>query len=105
MIFLVDTNENTEISPHLALFLGHGGNFIGGQLNIVHDGLLGLVAADLHHLDVYGIVTASNKAEAKSEDAMRIEVASEIERPMRLTLPYQHSCWSITAHCILASGL
>lgn len=41
--------------PHLILFLRYGGDFIGhlfgGQLDIVHDGLLCLVAADVHHLE------------------------------------------------------
>lgn len=40
--------------PHIALFLGYGGDFIsyllGGELNVVHKGLLSLVTADVHHL-------------------------------------------------------
>ena len=42
-------------SPQLALFLRHGGDFIGyllgGELDVVHEGLLGLVPADVHHLE------------------------------------------------------
>ena len=41
--------------PHLILFLRHGGDFIGyflgGELDVVHEGLLGLVTADVHHLE------------------------------------------------------
>ncbi len=43
------------VLPHVILFLGHGGDFIGyllgGELDVVHEGLLGLVAADVHHLE------------------------------------------------------
>ena len=35
--------------PHIILFLGHGGDFVGyllgGKLDVVHEGLLGLVSA------------------------------------------------------------
>ena len=27
------------------------GDFIGGELDVIHEGLLGFVAADMHHLD------------------------------------------------------
>ena len=41
--------------PHLAVFLGSGGDFVGyllgGEFYVVHEGLLGLVTADVHHLD------------------------------------------------------
>ena len=41
--------------PHIILFLRHGGNFVGyllgGELDVVHEGLLCLVAADVHHLE------------------------------------------------------
>lgn len=43
------------ILPHIALFLRHGGDFIGyllgGELDVVHEGLLRLVTADVHHLE------------------------------------------------------
>ena len=41
--------------PHIILFLRHGGDFVGyllgGEFDIVHEGLLGLMAADVHHLE------------------------------------------------------
>ncbi len=41
--------------PHIILFLGHGGDFVGyllgGEFDIVHECLLCLVAADMHHLE------------------------------------------------------
>lgn len=40
--------------PQLVVLLGHGGDFIGylfgGELDVVHEGLLCLVSADVHHL-------------------------------------------------------
>lgn len=43
------------MSPHLTLFLRHCGDFIGylfgGEFDVVHEGLLGFVAADVHHLE------------------------------------------------------
>ena len=43
-----------SLLPHVALFLGHGGDFVGyllrGELDVVHESLLRLVAADVHHL-------------------------------------------------------
>ena len=43
------------ILPHIILFLGHGGDFVGyllgGEFDIVHECLLCLVAADMHHLE------------------------------------------------------
>lgn len=40
--------------PHLAVFLGSGGDFVGylfgGEFDVVHESLLGLVTADVHHL-------------------------------------------------------
>lgn len=43
------------ILPHFVGFLGPGGDFIGyllgGEFNVVHEGLLSLVSADVHHLD------------------------------------------------------
>lgn len=45
---------NFFLLPHIILFLRQGGDFIGyllgGELDIVHEGLLRLVAADMHHL-------------------------------------------------------
>lgn len=42
-------------SPHLVVFLGSGGDFVGYLLGekfyVVHEGLLCFVAADVHHLD------------------------------------------------------
>lgn len=35
----------------MILFLGHGGYLLGGKLDVVHEGLLCLVAADVHHLE------------------------------------------------------
>ena len=53
-----------KVLPHFAVFLGSGGDFVGyfvggeflagqavSRLDVVHEGLLGLVAADVHHLD------------------------------------------------------
>ena len=37
--------------PHIILFLRHGGDFVGGEFDVVHESLLGFVAADVHHLD------------------------------------------------------
>lgn len=41
--------------PHIVLFLGHGGDlvgyFLGGESDVVHKGLLRLVAAYVHHLE------------------------------------------------------
>ena len=41
--------------PHIILFLRHGGDFVGyifgGEFDIIHEGLLCLVAADVHHLE------------------------------------------------------
>ena len=41
--------------PYITLFLRHGGDFVGylfgGELDVVHEGLLCLVAADVHHLE------------------------------------------------------
>ncbi len=46
---------NGIVLPHLAVFLGSGGDFVGyllgGEFDVVHEGLLSLVAADVHHLD------------------------------------------------------
>lgn len=43
------------VLPHIVLFLRHSGDFIGyllgGELDVVHEGLLRLVAADVHHLE------------------------------------------------------
>lgn len=43
------------ILPLIILFLRHGGDFIGyifgGEFDIVHEGLLRLVTADVHHLE------------------------------------------------------
>lgn len=45
----------TTYLPPIIPFLGHGGGFIGNlfeeDLDVVHKGLLRLVAADLHHLE------------------------------------------------------
>ena len=47
--------------PHIVLFLRHGGDFIGylsgGELDVVHEGLLCLVSAYVHHLE-NGILVA-----------------------------------------------
>lgn len=43
------------LSPHIILFLRHGGDFVGyflrGEFDVVHEGLLRLVTADVHHLE------------------------------------------------------
>ena len=47
--------------PQLVVFFRHGGDFVGyllgGELDVVHEGLLCLVAADVHHLE-NGILVA-----------------------------------------------
>ena len=44
-----------NVLPHIVLFLRHCGDFIGyllgGELDVVHEGLLCLVTADVHHLE------------------------------------------------------
>lgn len=52
---------------------------------------------------IYSLM-ASNNEDAKSGDARRMEVASSIDLPMRLILPYQPMCWSMMLVCILHSG-
>lgn len=51
----------TDGLPHLAIFLGSGSDFVGyllgGELDVVHEGLLSLVTADVHHLDDVVFVT------------------------------------------------
>lgn len=57
MLFFV----NLLKSPYLGAFLRGSGDFIGnlfgGKLDVVHESLLGLVAADVHHLE-HGVAVA-----------------------------------------------
>lgn len=61
-------------SPHIILFLGHGGDFIGyifgGEFDIVHEGLLRLVAADVHHLEDGVLVAEIHICNASTSDCM-----------------------------------
>lgn len=47
--------NDIAVLPHIALLLRHGCDFVGyllgGELDVVHEGLLRLVSADVHHLE------------------------------------------------------
>ena len=54
-VFIFSLLTIISVLPHITLFLRHGGDFVGyflrGELDVVHEGLLGLVSADVRHLD------------------------------------------------------
>ena len=62
------TNCKCFYLPHIILFLRHGGDFVGyllgGEFDVVHEGLLRFVSADVHHLydgEFVGEVHVSNE--------------------------------------------
>ncbi len=77
-------------SPHLAIFLGSGGDFVGyllgGKFDVVHEGLLGFVAADVHHLDDVVFVAQVHVGDSGTSGGM---ARHAFEERGRSTLPFR----------------
>ena len=66
--------NDIAVLPHIILFLRHGGDFVGyllgGEFDVVHEGLLCLVTADVHHLKNGVLVTQIHIGNASTSGGM-----------------------------------